>query len=174
MSDSLRCHGLQHTRLPCDSLSPRACSNACPLGQWCHPTVSSSVIPFSSCPQSFSASGTVQWVGSSHQVAKVLEPQHQSFHLRLTGLISLLSKELSKVFPSTTIQKHQFLVLSLLYGPTLTSIMTMGKTLALTRWTFVGKVMSLLFNTLSRFVIDFLPTLKIPPNHTTCIQCYAV
>ena len=116
----------------------------------------------------------VQWAGSSHQVAKVLEPQHQSFHLRLTGLISLLSKELSRVFPSTTIQKHQFLVLSLLYGPTLTSIMTMGKTSALTRWTFVGKVMSLLFNTLSRFVINFLPTLKIPPNHTTCIQCYAV
>ena len=58
VSESLRPHGLQHTRLPCPSLSPRACSNSCPLRRWCHPTISSSVVPFSSCPQSFPASGS--------------------------------------------------------------------------------------------------------------------
>ena len=82
MSDSLPPHGLQHTSLPCPSLSPRVGSNSCPLSQWCHPTISSSVTPFSSCPQSFPASGFFfQWVSSLHQVAKVLELQlqHQSF-----------------------------------------------------------------------------------------------
>ena len=72
ISDSLWPHGLLHARLPCPSLSPGACSDSCPLSQWCHPTISSSVIPFSSCPQSSPASGSFQWVGSSHQVAKVL------------------------------------------------------------------------------------------------------
>ena len=75
MSDSLRPHGLQHARLPCPSPSPTACSNWCPLSQWCHPTISSSVIPFSSCPQSFPASGLFKWVSSLHQVAKILEFQ---------------------------------------------------------------------------------------------------
>ena len=79
--NSLRPRGLQRTSLPCPSPSPRACSNPCPLSQWCHPTVSSSVLPFSSYLQSILASGLFQWVGSSYQVAKVLElqPQHQSF-----------------------------------------------------------------------------------------------
>jgi len=74
-------HGLQHTRLPCPSQPPRVCSNSCALSQWCHPTISSSVAPFSSCSQSFPASGLFQWVSSSHQVAKVSEfqLQHQSF-----------------------------------------------------------------------------------------------
>ena len=74
-------HELQHIRLPCPSLCPGVCSNSGPLSQWCHPTISSSVTPFSSCPQSFPASGFFQWVGSLHQVAKVLEfqLQHQSF-----------------------------------------------------------------------------------------------
>ena len=70
---TLRPHGLQHSRLPCPSLSPRVCSNSCPLSQWCHPTISFSVIPFSCHLQSFWASGSFQWVGSSPQVAKVLE-----------------------------------------------------------------------------------------------------
>ena len=70
---SLRPHALQHARLPCPSPTPRACSNSCPWSWWCHPTISSSVIPFSSCLQSFPASGLLQWVSSSHQVAKVLE-----------------------------------------------------------------------------------------------------
>ena len=67
MPDSLQPHELQHTRLPCPSPTPRACSNSCPLSQWCHPTISSSVVPFSSCPQSFSASGSfpMRWLFAS-------------------------------------------------------------------------------------------------------------
>ena len=107
-SNSLQPHGLQCARLPCPSLSPRVHSDSCSLSWWCYPTISSSVVPFSSCPQSFPA-----WVGSSHQVAKVLQLQlhHLSFQgwfpLALTDLISL-SKGLSRVFFSTTVLKHQF------------------------------------------------------------------
>ena len=81
LSDSLWPHGLQHARLSCPSLSPGVCSNSCPLSRWCHPAISSSVVPFSSCPQSFPASGSFPWVSSSHQMARVLElqPQHHSF-----------------------------------------------------------------------------------------------
>ena len=80
MSDSLQPHGLKHSRLPCSSPPPRACSNSCPSSQQCHPTISFSVVPFSSHLQSFPASGLFQGVSSSHQVAKVLEfqPQHQN------------------------------------------------------------------------------------------------
>ena len=105
VSDSLRPHGLQHARLLCPSPTPGACSNSCLSSQWCHPTISSSVIPFSSFPRSFPASEKdallLQWIGSSHQMAKVLQLQlqHQSF--------SLWSKGLSGVFSSTTVQKHQ-------------------------------------------------------------------
>ena len=72
---------LQHTRLPCPLLSPGVCSDSCPLSQWCHPTISSPEVPFSSCPQSFPAQGLFKWVSSLHQMAKVLEfqLQHQSF-----------------------------------------------------------------------------------------------
>ena len=93
------------------------CSNSCPLSQWCHPGISSSVVPFPSCLQSFPASGSLQWVSSLPQVAKVLELQlwHQSFQniqdwfpLGLTDWISLLSKGLSRVFFNTTIWRHQF------------------------------------------------------------------
>ena len=81
MSDYLRSHGLQHARLPSPSPSTRAFSTSYPLSQWCHSTISSSVIPFSSCLQFFPASGPFQWVSSLHQVAKVseLQLQHQSF-----------------------------------------------------------------------------------------------
>ena len=115
--NSLRSHGLQHSRLPCPSPAPRAYSNSCPLSQWCHPTISSSVIPISSCLQSFPASGLFQSVNSSHQVAKVLEfqLQYQSFQwifrlisFRITCWIFLQSKGLSRVFSNTTVQKHQF------------------------------------------------------------------
>ena len=119
MSDSLWCHGLQHVRLPCPSPTPRVYSNSCPLSQWCHPTISSSVTPFSSCLQSFSASGYFpmsQFFTSGGQsigvsaLASVLPMNIQDwFPLGLTGLISLLSKGLSKIFSNTTIQKHQFL-----------------------------------------------------------------
>ena len=133
MSDSLQPRGLQHTRLPCPSLFPGACSNSCPSSQWCHPTISSSIIPFSSCLQSFPASGSFQMsqlftsggqsIGTSAS-ASVLPMNIQDwFPLGLTGLISLLSKRLSRVFYNTTVQKRQFfMALSLLYGPVLTSI----------------------------------------------------
>ena len=116
MSDSLRSHGLQHSRPPCPSPTPRVYSNSCPLSLWCHPTISSSVIPSSSYLQSFPASGSFpvsqffasggQSIGAS---ASVLSMSIQDwFPLGLTGLISLLSKRISRVFSSTTIQKHQF------------------------------------------------------------------
>ena len=118
MSDSLWPHGLQHAGFPCPSLSPGACSNSCPLSQWCHPTVSSSVVPFSSFLQSFPASGSFQVSqffasgGRSTRVsasASVLPMNIQDwFLLGLTGLISLLSKGLSRVFSNTTVQKCQF------------------------------------------------------------------
>ena len=76
---SLWPHGLWHARLSCPLPCPGVCSNSCPLSQWCHPTISSSAISLSSCPQSFPASGSFQRVSSSHQVAKVLELRHQFF-----------------------------------------------------------------------------------------------
>ena len=114
-SSSLWPHGLQHAWLPCPSPTPGACSNSCPWSQWCHPTISSSVSPFSCCPQSFPASRSFpmsqlftsggQRIGAS---ASVLPMNIQDwFPLGLTGLISMQSKGLSRVF-STTIQKHQF------------------------------------------------------------------
>ena len=115
MSDSLWLHGLQHTRLPCLSLSPGACSNSCPLSLWCHKIISSSVIPFSSCLQSFPTSGSfpMSWlfaaggqsIGAS-VLASVLPMNIQGwFPLGLTGLISSQSKGLSRVLSSTTVQK---------------------------------------------------------------------
>ena len=105
VSDSLQPHGLQHARLHCLSLSPRVCLNSCTLSRWCYPTILSSVAPFSSCPQSFPTSGG-QSVGA---LAVVLPMNIQGwFPLGLTCLISLQFKELSRVFSSTTVQKHQF------------------------------------------------------------------
>ena len=104
-------HGLQHTRLPCPSPSPRACSNSCPLSQWCHPTILSSIIPFSSCIQSFPASGSFSM---SQLFASSASPSVPPMNiqgwvpLELTGLISLLAKGLWRVFSSTTVQKHQY------------------------------------------------------------------
>ena len=114
--DSLRPHGLQHARLPCPSLSPRVCSNSCPLSRCCLPIISSSVVPFSSCPHSCPASASFpmnKLFRSSGQsigvLASVLPTNIQGwFSLGLTGLISLLSKGLSKVFSNTTVQKRQF------------------------------------------------------------------
>ena len=117
VSDCLRPHKRQHARLPCPSLSPGACSHSCPLFQWCYPTISFSVAPFSSCPQSFPASESfpMSWLfESGSQIigdsvsASVLPVNIQGwFLLGLTGLISLQSKGLSRVFSSTAIQKHQ-------------------------------------------------------------------
>ena len=118
VSDSLWLHGLQHARLPCLSLSPRACWNSCPLSWWCHPTISFSVVPFSSCPQSFPASRSFlenQLFASGGQSieasasASLLPMNIQNwFPLGWTGWISLKSKGLSRVFSNTTVQKHQF------------------------------------------------------------------
>ena len=113
MSDSLRPHGLQHARLPYPSPTPRACSNSCPLNWWCYPTISSSVVPFSSHLQSFSASGSFQMsqffasggqsIGGSASTSVLPMSSQDWFPLGWTGLISLQSKGLSRFFFSTTI-----------------------------------------------------------------------
>ena len=118
VSDSLWPHGLEHARLPCPSLTPGACSNSFLSNQWCHPTISSSVVPFSSCFQSFPASGSFpmsQFFASGGQSigvsasASVLPMNIQDlFPLGWTGLISLQSKGLLRVFSNTIVQKHQF------------------------------------------------------------------
>ena len=118
VSDSLWHHGLQHARLPSPSPSPEVCSSSCPLHWWCHPTISSSVILFSFCPQSFPASGTFpmsrlfasgdQNTGASVLASAVPMSIQGWFPLRLTALISLLSKALSGVFSSTTVWSYQF------------------------------------------------------------------
>ena len=118
VSDSLWPHGLQHTRLPCPSPTPRAYSNSCPSSQWCHATISSSVVPFFSHLQSFPASGSFPMsqlfelgghsIGVSTS-APVLPVSIQDwFPLGWTGWISLQSKGLSSVFSNTTVQKYQF------------------------------------------------------------------
>ena len=119
MSNSLRPHEPQHARSPCPSPTPRVHPNSCPLSRWCHPAISSSVIPFSSGPQSFRASGSFkmsqfftsggQSIGVSASTS-VLPMNNQDWSpLGWTGWISLQSKELSKVFSNTTFQKHQFI-----------------------------------------------------------------
>ena len=143
----------------------------CPLSRWCHPTISSSFVPFSSCLQSFQASGSFpmsQFFASGDQSigvsasASVLPMHIQDwFPFRLTGLISLQSKGLTRVFFNTIVLKHQILWHSAFFIVQLSHpSMTTGKTIALTRWTFVGKVMSLLFNMLSRLTITFFPRSK--------------
>ena len=118
MSDSCNPMDCSTPSFPCLSQSPRVCSNSCPLSQWCHPTISSSVVPFSSCLQSFPASASFlmsrlfasggQSFGASAS-ASVLPMNIQGwFPLGLTSLISLKSKGLSRVFSSTTVWKHQF------------------------------------------------------------------
>ena len=118
VSDSLRPHGLQHTRLPCPFTTPRVYSSSCPLSQWWHPTISSSIIPFSSHLQSFPASGSFpvsqfftsggQRIGVSVSASVLPMNIQDSFPLGWTGWNSLHSKGLSRVFSNTTVQKHQF------------------------------------------------------------------
>ena len=148
-SNSLWPHGLQHASLPCPSLYPWACSNSCPLSWWCHSTISSSFVPFSSCLQSFPASRSFLMsqlfasggpsIGVSAS-ASVLPMNIQDwFPLGLTGLISLQSKRLSTVFSSTTVQKHFFVIQPSLWL-NLHLYMTTGKAIALTIRTFVVNV----------------------------------
>ena len=172
MSNSLQPHGPQHARPPCLSPTPRIYSNSCPSSQWCHPAISSSIIPFSSCLQSFPASGSFQMsqlfasggqsIGVSASTS-VLPVNTQDWSpLGWTSWISLQSKGLSRVFSNTTVQKHQFFSTQLSsQSNSHIPYMTTGKTIALTRWTFVGKVMSLFFNMLSRLVITFFQGVSI-------------
>ena len=155
--------------LPLPSPTPGVYWNSCPLSRWCHPTISSSVIPFSSTFNLSQHQGLFQWVSSSHQVAKVrvsastsvLPMNTQDWSpLGWTGWISLQSKGLSRVFSNTTVQKHQFFSVELIIVQLSHPYMTTRKNIALTRWTFVDKVMSLLFNMLSKLVITLLPRSK--------------
>ena len=146
VSDSSRPHESQHARPPCPWPTPGVYPNPCPSSWWCHPTISSSVVPFSSCLQSFPASKSFQWVSSLHQVAKVLEFQlkHQSFQLifrtisfrmdwldllAVPGIVKSLLQHHSSKSPILWCQAVYILQLSHPY-------MTTGKTIALTRWTF--------------------------------------
>ena len=118
VSNSLRLHGLQHTRLPCPTPTPRVYSNSCPLSQWCHPTILSSVVPFSSHLQSFPASGSFQMsqlfiscgqsIGVSASTSVLPMNIQDWFPLGWAGSISLQSLRLSRVFSNITVQKHQF------------------------------------------------------------------
>ena len=106
MSDSFRPHELQHSGPPCPSPTPGVHSNSCPSSQWCHPAISSSIVPFSSCPNPSQHQSLFQWVNSLHEVAKVNTQDWSP--LEWTGWISLQSKGLSRVFFNTTVQKPQF------------------------------------------------------------------
>ena len=130
--DSLQPHGLQHTRPPCPSPIPRVYSNSCPLRQWCHPTISSCVIPFSTRLQSFPALGSFQMsqlfasggqsIGVSASISVLPMNIQDLFPLGCTGWISLQSKGLSRIFSNITVQSINSSALSFLYSPTLTSI----------------------------------------------------
>ena len=159
--------GRQDARPPCPSPPPGVYSNSCPSSQWCHPAISSSVIPSPSAPNPSQHQGLFQWVNSLHEVAKVLEfqLQHQSFQwifridffimdwldlLEVQGTLkSLLQHHSSK---ASILRLSAFFIVQLSHP-----YMTTEKTIALTRQTFVGKVMSLLLKLLSRLIITFLP-----------------
>ena len=170
MSNSLQPHGLQYARLPCPSLTPGVCSNSCPLCWWCYLTNSFSAA-LSFCLQSFPAllSIPVSWLFTfgGHSTgpsasASILPMNIQGwFPLGLIGLISVQCKGFKNHLQhhsskTSTLQCSAFFMVQLSYP-----YMTTGKALALTIWTSVGKVMSLLFNMLSRFVIAFLPVSKL-------------
>ena len=165
MSNSLQPHESQHARPPCSSPTPGVHSDSCPSSLWCHQAISSSVVPFSSCPQSLPASGSFPmsqlfaWGGQSTGVsalASVLPMNKLDWSplgwtcwtsLQSKGLSSLLQHHSSK---ASILQCSAFFTVQLSHP-----YMTTGKTIALTRRTFVGKVMSLLLNMLSRLVITF-------------------
>ena len=163
MSDSLRPHESQHTRPPCPSPPPGVHPNSCPSSRWCHPVISSSVIPFSSCPQSLPASGSFpmsqlfawggQSIGSfSFSIRPFNEhPGLSSFGMDWLDLLAVqgtLKSLLQHHSSKASILRHSaFFTVQLLHP-----YMTTGETIALTRRTFVGKVMSLLFNMLFRLV----------------------
>ena len=155
VSDSLWPHGLQHARPPCPPPTPGVYSNSCPSSRWCHPAISSSVIPFFSCPQSYPASGSFQMSqlftrgGQSVRVSASTSVHPMNTQdwspLGWTGWISLQSRGLSRVFSNTQFKSINSSALNFFRIQLSHPYMTTGKTLALTRWTFVGKVMSLYF-----------------------------
>ena len=189
----LATHGLQHTMLACPSPSPVACSNSCPLSRWCFSTISSSVIPFSSCLQSFPESGSypmswlfcIRWpkywsfnfnISSSNEYSGLISFRIDWFDLfAFQGTLkSLLQHHGSK---SSVLRLLAFFIVQLSHPH-----MTTGKTIALTIRTFVGKVMSLFFNMLSRFVIAYLPRskhlliswLQSPSAACHCFHCFPI
>ena len=170
MSDSLWPHGLQHSRPPCPSPFPGACLDSCPSSQWCHPTISSSVIPFSFCLHSFPAPRSFQMsklfpsggqnIGVSASASGLPVNIQDWLPLGLIGSVSLQSKDLSKVFSNISskaliLQHSAFFVVQLSH-----LCMTTGKTTALTIKTFADKAISLLFKMPPGFVIAFLPRNK--------------
>ena len=167
VSNSLQPHGLQHSRLPCASLFPRVCSNSCLLSQWCYLTISSSAAPFSLCLQSLPVSGSF----SNELTLCIRWPNYWSFSFSInpsnehSRLISLRIDWLDLLAVQRTLKsllQHHSSKASILRCAAFFMVwlshlyMTTGKTTALTTWIFVSKVISLLFNTLSRFVIAFL------------------
>ena len=171
VSDSLRPHGLQHARLPCPSPTPGGHPNPCPLGRWCHSTISSSVVPFSSCPQIFPSFR----IFSNESALRLRWPKFWSFSFTISPsneqprLISFRIDWLDLLDIQGTLKsllQHHSSKASILWHSAFFTVqlshpyMTTGKTIALTSWTFVGKVMSLLFNMLSRLVITCLPRSK--------------
>ena len=169
MSDSLRPHELQHTRLPCPSPTLGVHSNSCPLSWWCHPAISSFLVPFFSCLQSFPTSASFpmsqlftsggQSIGVSASASVLPVNSNEFFRIDSFNLLavqrilkSLLQYHSSK---ASILQCSAFFIVRPSHP-----YMTTGKIIPLIRWTFVGKVMSLLFNILSRLVITFLPRSK--------------
>ena len=168
VSDSLRPHELQYTRPPCPSPTPGVHSNSCPLSQWCHLAISSSVVPFSSCPQSLPA-----WVFSNESTLRIRWPKYWSCNFKISptnehpGLISFRMDWLDLVAVQRTLKsllQHHSSKASILRHSAFFTVqlshpyMTTGKTTALTRQTFVGKLMSLLFRSAciwSKFCFNF-------------------
>ena len=170
MSDSLRPHEPQHARPPCPSPTPGVHPNPCPSSRWCHPAISSSAIPFSSCPVFPSIR-----VFSNESALRIRWPKYWSFSLHINPsnehprLISFRMDWLGLLAVQGTLKsllQHHSSKASILWRSAFFTVqfshpyMATGKTIALTRQTFVGKVMSLLFNMLSRLVITFLPRSK--------------
>ena len=170
MFNSLQTHELKHARPPYPSPTSGVYSNPCPLSQWCHPTISSSVITFSSYPQSFPASGSYQisqlFASGGQSIGASV--QHQSFQwtprlisFRMDWLDLLADQGILKSLLQRHSSKASILRCSVFFIVHLSHpYMTTGKTIGLTRWTFFGKIMSLFFNKLSRLVITFLPRSK--------------
>ena len=156
--------------MDCSTATPRVYSNSCPLSRWCHPAISSSVIPFSSCLQSFPASGSFQMsqlftsggqsIGISASASVLPRNSQDWIPLGWTGWISLQSKGFSRVLQHHSSEASVLWRSAFFMGQLSHLCMTTGKTLPLTRRTFVRKVIPLFFNILSRFVIAFLPRSK--------------